>query len=262
MIREEVKILIVEDDSDRRKMYRKMLQGHPNLRIVAEAETQKEAEEILKEGGIDAIILDLELPEGSGVFLLEEMVYMNIPKPFVVVVTNVVSQTIYETIRELGADYICSKKEIMDTPHIPFSIIEISGAYRKELIQRGETIGPINARTKEMLYTKELELELSRFCVPLTQASGRVLKQAILIALLCEDENFQITNHVYPVLAKRMNVSVKSVEKNLRNAIEKIWTKENAKKILEMYDYSWSRGSGRPTNAEFVINIAEKIRLK
>ena len=79
---------------------------------------------------IDAMILDLELPGGSGILLLEKLHQMQIPKPFIAVVTNVVSQPIYQTIRMLGADYICAKGEKGFSLNVPISIIEISAPYQ------------------------------------------------------------------------------------------------------------------------------------
>ena len=104
-----VQILIVEDDLELREQYRALIQGRTTLRLVAETESVEDAIRILQTDEIDAMILDLELPGGSGVLLLEQMQKLQIRKPFIAVVTNVVSRPIYHTIRKLGADYICAK---------------------------------------------------------------------------------------------------------------------------------------------------------
>ena len=101
-----VQIMIVEDDLDLRDQYRTLIQGRNTLRLVAETDSVEEAIRTLQTMEIDAMILDLELPGGSGILLLEEMKHLQIPRPFIAVVTNVVSKTAYQAIRVLGADYI------------------------------------------------------------------------------------------------------------------------------------------------------------
>ena len=106
-----VQIMIVEDDLELRDQYRTLIQGRNTLSLAAETDSVEEALRILQTMEIDAMILDLELPGGSGILLLEELQKLQIPKPFIAVVTNVVSQSVYQAIRMLGADYICAKGE-------------------------------------------------------------------------------------------------------------------------------------------------------
>ena len=104
-----VRVMVVEDEAEVREKYRKLISGHPMLHFVAETGNANEALHILQTETIDAVILDLEMPQGSGIIFLSELQMLEIEKPFIAVVTNVVSKTIYDAVRQMGADYICAK---------------------------------------------------------------------------------------------------------------------------------------------------------
>lgn len=104
-----VQIMIVEDDLELRDQYRTLIQGRNTLSLAAETDSVDEALRILRSIEIDAMILDLELPGGSGILLLEELKKLQIPKPFIAVVTNVVSKAVYQTIRMLGQTIFVQK---------------------------------------------------------------------------------------------------------------------------------------------------------
>ena len=115
-----VRVMVVEDEPDVRDEYRRMIKERSLMQIVAETDSQEEALHILEMTPVDAIILDLELSRGSGILLLEKMQMLSIEKPFIAVVTNVVSKVIYDTIRSMGVDYICAKGDenfSLDIPH-------------------------------------------------------------------------------------------------------------------------------------------------
>ena len=98
-----VRVMVVEDEAEVREKYRKLISGHPMLHFVAETGNANEALHILQTETIDAVILDLEMPQGSGIIFLSELQMLEIEKPFIAVVTNVVSKTIYDAVRQMGA---------------------------------------------------------------------------------------------------------------------------------------------------------------
>ena len=87
----EIRVMIVEDE-EVRKEYRRLIPEYSMLRLVAESGNQEEALKILEEVAVDVLILDLEIKNGSGILLLEKLQRMKIEKPFIMVVTNVISK--------------------------------------------------------------------------------------------------------------------------------------------------------------------------
>jgi len=64
---------------------------------------------------------------------------------------------------------------------------------------------------------------------------------------------------VYAYIAEKYNTNSEAVRNNMRFAIEGIWTTMDAVKLEKLYPFEWNREHGRPSNSEFVHNIANLI---
>jgi DNA-binding NarL/FixJ family response regulator len=68
------RILLVEDNEPFAGAFARLLEALPGLEIgVVSARSLAEARERLADGGIDAALVDLELPDGEGTSLIREM---------------------------------------------------------------------------------------------------------------------------------------------------------------------------------------------
>lgn len=65
---------------------------------------------------------------------------------------------------------------------------------------------------------------------------------------------------IYPRVADYSGTTVSSVERTIRNAIESVWKRSNLEELELMYPYPYSSMNGRPTNAEFLTNMAARYR--
>jgi DNA-binding NtrC family response regulator len=109
------KVLIVDDEERFRKTMRKLLTVEG---IEAEtAGSAKEGLEKLKEGAYDVIILDVRMPEMTGVEALAEIRKID-PEAEVIIMTGYASVDTAKEIMKLGAyDYLLKpyeKQELMD----------------------------------------------------------------------------------------------------------------------------------------------------
>lgn len=68
-----VRVLIVEDQVLFAAMLREILATQPGIRVVGTAGTAAEAEAMLAGGGADVVLLDLLLPDRSGLELIESL---------------------------------------------------------------------------------------------------------------------------------------------------------------------------------------------
>lgn len=254
-----VQILIVEDDLELRDQYRSLIQDRTTLRLVADTDSVEEAIRILQTNEIDAMILDLELPGGSGVLLLEELQKLHIHKPFIAVVTNVVSKPIYHTIRKLGADYICAKGESGFSLNVPISIIEISAPYQRNAESSSIIKDEITRQTRIDIYKRRIEDELLRLGFSFKLKGTVYCKKAIFYILMSEKDNLSATKDIYPYVAKECKTNVKNVERSIRAVIEKVWKEQDIRKIKEEYPYDCNIETGRPTNTDFLYGLAKKI---
>ena len=258
MKKAEIKVMIVEE-GDVRAEYRRLMKEHPILRLTAECEAEDEAVELLKNTTVDVLILGLEIGGGSGLLLLERIRGMNIQKPFVVVVTSIISKRLYEPLRIMGADYICSKSATDYSLDIPLTIIELCGPYRKE---SGEGEVPNEERHRHSLtgvYQKRIRCELEAIGFPRCVHGTSYLEEGIFYLVMSGRTSVSTTKELYPYIAEKFATNTGNVERNIRGVIEKVWTTQNMEQVCRNYDGEWKTDTGRPTNTKFMKWMAEKV---
>lgn len=87
-----------------------------------------------------------------------------------------------------------------------------------------------------------------------------VVEAIVLITQVERGQPIRVTSDIYPKVASRRGSTVCSVERTIRNAIESVWKRSNLRTLQEMYPYPCDNLNGRPTNAEFLINMAGNFR--
>ena len=87
-----------------------------------------------------------------------------------------------------------------------------------------------------------------------------IVEAIILITQVEHGQPIRVTSDIYPKVAECRGSTVCNVERTIRNAIESVWKRSNLRTLQEMYPYPCDNLNGRPTNAEFLINMAGKFR--
>ena len=70
-----------------------------------------------------------------------------------------------------------------------------------------------------------------------------------------------ITKELYPALAQKFKTTVSRVERAIRHAIEVSWNRGNLDFMEELFGFSVDIDKAKPTNSEFIVTIADKLRL-
>ena len=71
-----------------------------------------------------------------------------------------------------------------------------------------------------------------------------------------------ITKELYPELATKFSTTVSRVERAIRHAIEVSWNRGNWNLMEEIFGHSVDIDKAKPTNSEFIVTIADKLRLE
>ena len=71
-----------------------------------------------------------------------------------------------------------------------------------------------------------------------------------------------ITKELYPDIAKKYDTTVSRVERAIRHAIEVSWNRGNWDLMEEIFGYSVDIDKAKPTNSEFIVTVADKLRLE
>ena len=70
-----------------------------------------------------------------------------------------------------------------------------------------------------------------------------------------------ITKELYPEIAKKYHSTTSRVERAIRHAIEISWNRANWDFMEDLFGYSVDIDKAKPTNSEFIVTIADKLRL-
>ncbi len=109
-----------------------------------------------------------------------------------------------------------------------------------------------------MEYVTEFMLDMG---VPAHLKGYHYLRTAILMAGKDMEVVGSVTKLLYPEIAKLFKTTEQKVERAIRNAIEVSWVRGNADTFEDLFGYSFLTGNTRPTNSEYIAQIADRIRL-
>ena len=105
-----LRVVIVEDSAIIRARLSESLSEIRNLAIVGQADSEAEALALLRAGHWDAVILDLQLKEGTGLGVLKKLAAQDRPPHAkVIVFTNYAFPQYRDRSLSLGADYFFDK---------------------------------------------------------------------------------------------------------------------------------------------------------
>ena len=71
-----------------------------------------------------------------------------------------------------------------------------------------------------------------------------------------------ITKELYPELATKFDTTVSRVERTIRHAIEVSWNRGDWDLMEEIFGHSVDIDKAKPTNSEFIVTVADKLRLE
>jgi DNA-binding NarL/FixJ family response regulator len=111
-------VLIIDDSLQIRERIAALLAASPQVRIAGQAANGRDALDAVKRLKPDTVILDIRLPDQSGIELLKTF-KARYPEMAVIMLTNLDHPRYRQRCRQLGADHFLSKvmefEKIVDT---------------------------------------------------------------------------------------------------------------------------------------------------
>jgi DNA-binding NarL/FixJ family response regulator len=117
-----MKVFIADDSSILRERLKTMLSDFPEVEIAGQAQDTPEAIQSIKELEPDVVILDIRMPGGSGIEVLQS-IKKDRPEVKVIVFTNYPYPQYRKKCMDLGADFFFAKASESD--QIPVAVSEI-----------------------------------------------------------------------------------------------------------------------------------------
>jgi len=247
-----IKVLMIDDNLELIKMVKEYFSDHASIDISLEAHDGVEGMKLIKENqnDYDVVILDLIMPKKDGLSILQEMKELNIEKN-VIVLTSYNASDMIRKVSELGIKYFILK---------PFELVDLE----KRVISCVDD-GSYDNKTVD-IYHNNLQISVTKILhelgVPSHIKGYQYIREGIMI--LYEKPNVigAITKELYPDIASKFDTTVSRVERAIRHAIEVSWNRGNWDLMEEIFGHSVDIDKAKPTNSEFIVTVADKLRLE
>lgn len=248
-------ILLVEDDKAACDEIENYVDTCDNVRLVGITKSSDEALDLVRHHLPDAVILDLELHNGSGnglLFLLG-LSQMNLThRPYILITTNNSSEITYESARKFGADFIMAKHE---STYSGQYAVEFLRMIQATLVTNQQTQASFSAHNETpdvrmRKLTDRVYRELDLVGISRKNIGYQYLADAILITLEKPEANLA------SIIAKKYHKSDASVERAMQNAINRAWRTFPVEDLEAHYTAKTHSCRGVPTIMEFVFYYA------
>ncbi len=245
------KVMIVDDNKSMVNMLKEFLSSTKDLNVVKEAYNGEEAWEYLKDNfeEVDILLLDLVMPKKDGIYLLDKLKENKINLK-IIVLTSYNEQETIRNISEYGVRYFMLKP--FDLKELHKRIMDLLSPKVKE-----SKILNIERNNTQIAITKVLHA----LGIPSNIKGYQYIRDAINLVYDNPSLIGGITKELYPEIGKKYNATVTRVERAIRHAIEVSWNRGDWDSMEEIFGHSVDIDRAKPTNSEFIVTIADKLRL-
>lgn len=246
------RVLMVDDNVSLINMVKEYFARSEEVSIVLEAHDGQEGIDLIesRQEEYDVIILDLIMPKKDGMYVLEEMKKRGIQKK-VIVATSYNASDIIREVSEYGVSYFILK---------PFELSDLEKRIK-------EATGKNSKDSKNIdFYHNNLQISITNILhelgIPSHIKGYQYIREGIGILYERPETIGGITKELYPELALKFDTTVSRVERAIRHAIEVSWNRGNWDLMEEIFGHSVDIDKAKPTNSEFIVTIADKLRLE
>ena len=269
MEKAKINVIIVDDNREFCNILNDYLLKEQDILVTGIAKDGLEALKLIEEKRPDVVILDVIMPHLDGLGVLEGLNSMNFePMPRVIILSAVGQDKIVQRALVLGADYYIIK---------PFNMQVLI-----ERIRQMYNNGALAGETKGISKLNESSQSVNHISVPHTQLDLEIeitdiirevgipahikgyvfLREAITMVVNDIKLLSSVTKELYPRIGDKFNTTPSRVERAIRHSIEVAFSRGQVETITKLFGYSINSKKGKPTNAEFIAMVADKLRLK
>lgn len=255
---EKLEILLVEDEPLVCTEFASHIDESSNMTLVGVTNNSTKAIEYIQDYLPDVVVLDLELHlgSGSGINVLADLQALPLNKrPYILITTNNTSALTYDTVRDLGADYIMSKHQ---ENYSVRGVVEFLKILSPSLLNKRKKAGN-SSDVNTPQYTQKRNIrrittELNRVGINPKSVGFQYLIDSIEIMMN------ERTQNVSKIVAQRYNKTEASVVRAMQNSIERAWKTTNIDELLLYYKATINSAKGVPTITEFICYYANKLK--
>lgn len=247
---EKIRVLMIDDNQNLVEMVKEYFSNHNKIEVVLSCKDGEEGLNTIinKSSEYDVILLDLVMPKKDGLYVLDELNKRDIAKN-IIVETSYNEPKVIRKVSEYGVNYYILK---------PFDLSDLEN----RII---ETFNSIPNKTIN-LYHSNLQISITKMLHELGMPSHikgyQYIREGISMIYTNPGLIGGITKELYPELATKFDTTVSRVERAIRHAIEVSWNRGNWDYMEEIFGHSVDIDKAKPTNSEFIVTVADKLRLE
>jgi len=247
-----IKVLVIDDNVQLVDMVKEYFSSHAVIEVSDVAYNGNEGLSLLESKKYDLVLLDLIMPGMDGIKLLEECSKRKI-NARIIVLTSYNSPEVIRKVSGLGIKYFMLK---------PFELSELEG----KILEYSNT-DSIDSKKKVIdMYYCNLQMAITKLLhelgVPSHIKGYTYIREGITMIYNDPSLASAITKELYPEIGKKFDTTSSRVERAIRHAIEVSWNRGNWELIEEIFGYSVDIDKAKATNSEFIVTLADKLRLE
>lgn len=247
-----IRVLMIDDNIELVGMIKEYFNNHANIELAMEANDGDRGIELITkcQSSYDVVILDLIMPKKDGLCVLETIKKEQIDKK-VIVLTSYNAQDMIRKVSEFGVNYFILK---------PFELSDLERRIEDCCIDKSYNNASID------IYHNNLQISITKILhelgIPSHIKGYQYIREGISILYERPEVIGGITKELYPDIANKFNTTVSRVERAIRHAIEVSWNRGDWDLMEEIFGHSVDIDKAKPTNSEFIVTVADKLRLE
>ena len=244
-----LRLLMIDDNVQLVEAVKEYFKDNEKIELVYQASDGIEGLKLIEtKDDYDVIILDLIMPNKDGLYVLEEMKKRNIDRN-VIVSTSYNAMDVIREVSDYGVKYYLLK---------PFEFSDLEKRILQLYNQKPSRNLDLGKNNIKISITKTLH-DLG---IPSHIKGYQYIRDGVEILFERPDVIGGITKELYPELAERFETTVSRVERAIRHAIEVSWNRGDWDLMEELFGHSVDIDKAKPTNSEFMVTVADKLRLE
>lgn len=249
---EKTRLLIIDDNRSLVDMIKEYFSDNADVKVTLTAYDGVDGMLLAdkKRDEYDIVLLDLIMPNKDGIAVLEHMQKKGVEKD-VIILTSYNTQDMIRRVSEMGVSYFMLK---------PFELADLERRIKE--IREGSSY---TGKTIDLYHNniqKSITNTLHELGVPSHIKGYQYIREGITMVFERPELVGGITKELYPEIAKKYQTTVSRVERAIRHAIEVSWNRGNWQLMEEIFGHSVDIDKAKPTNSEFIVTIADKLRLE
>lgn len=244
------RVLVVDNNQNVTTKIEQQFSSHAVINVVKTIHNGLEALDYILEHNkeFDLLIMDLILPEMDGLSILAKMKEKNIKKKIIVLSSYKKDYTINMT-SIYNVNYYMLK---------PFSLL----ALETRILELGNSkLIKTELSEKDRQVHVAISKLLHQLGIPSHIKGYSYIRECVYLFYKHREAYNGITKEIYPEVAMRYSTTAQRVERAIRHAIEVSWSRGDYDLMEEIFGNSVAFERAKPTNAEFIATIADRLRF-